>query len=58
MATTKSVTDDEVMKDAYHNDNEEGEEGESAAPVRDQQSQTTLTLLQYSSLWMQLEIFS
>ena len=46
MATTTSVTDDEMTKDAYHDDNEEGDEGESAALVRDRQSRTTLALLQ------------
>ena len=46
MATTPSVTDDDVTKDAYHDDDEEGEEGESAALVHDRQSRTTLALLQ------------
>jgi len=46
MGITPSVTDDDVTKDAYHDDDEEGEEGESAALVHDRQSRTTLALLQ------------
>jgi hypothetical protein len=45
MATTPSVADDVVTKDAYRDD-DEGEEGESAALVHDRQSRTTLALLQ------------
>jgi hypothetical protein len=43
MATTPSVTDDDVTKDAYRDDDEEGE---SVALVHDRQSRTTLALLQ------------
>jgi hypothetical protein len=46
MTTTPSVTGDEVPKDAYHDDDEEGEEGETAALVYDRQRRTTLALLQ------------
>jgi hypothetical protein len=46
MTTTPSVTDDDVTKDAYRDDDEEGEEGESTALVHDRQSRTTLALLQ------------
>ena len=46
MTTTPSVTGDEVPKDAYHDDDEDGEEGESAALVHDRQRRTTLALLQ------------
>ena len=46
MATTRSASDDDVTKDAYRDDDEEGEEGESAALVHDRQSRTTLALLQ------------
>jgi hypothetical protein len=43
MATTPSVTDDDVTKDGYRDDDEEGE---SVALVHDRQSRTTLALLQ------------
>jgi hypothetical protein len=46
MATTASVTDDDVSKDVYRDEEEEGEEGESAALVHDRQIRTTLALLQ------------
>jgi hypothetical protein len=46
MAPTPAVTDDDVTKDAYRDDDEEGEEGESAALVYDRQCRTTLALLQ------------
>ncbi len=46
MTTTPSVADDDVTKDAYRDDEEEGEEGESAAMVHDRQRRTTLALLQ------------
>jgi hypothetical protein len=46
MTNTPSVIGDEVPKDAYHDDDEEGEEGESAALVHDRQRRTTLALLQ------------
>jgi hypothetical protein len=46
MTTTSSMTDDDVTKDAYRDDDEEAEEGESAALVHDRQSRTTLALLQ------------
>ena len=46
MVTTPSVNDDDVTKDAYRDDDEEGEEGESAALVHDRQTLTTLALLQ------------
>lgn len=41
-----SVIGGEVPKDAYHDDDEEGEGGESAALVHDRQRRTTLALLQ------------
>lgn len=44
MAITPSVA--EVTKDPYHDDDEEGEEGESTTLVHDRQSRTTLALLQ------------
>jgi hypothetical protein len=46
MTTTPSVADDDVTKDAYRDDEEEREEGESTAMVHDRQSRTTLALLQ------------
>lgn len=46
MATTPSVTGDDVTKDAYHDDDEDGEDGESEALVHDRQRRTTLALLQ------------
>ncbi len=46
MTTTPSVTGDDVTKDAYRDDDEEGEEGESAALAHDRQRRTTLALLQ------------
>jgi hypothetical protein len=46
MATTPSVADDDVTKDAYRDDDEQGEEGEPPALVHDRQSRTTLALLQ------------
>jgi hypothetical protein len=43
MTTTPSVTGDDVVKDAYRDDDEEGEQG---ALVHDRQRRTTLALLQ------------
>lgn len=46
MATTPPVAIDDVTKDTYRDDDEEGEEGESAALVHERQRRTTLALLQ------------
>jgi hypothetical protein len=46
MATTPLVTGNKMTRDTYHDDDEEGKEGESSAVVHDQQSRTAFALLQ------------